>query len=202
MAEPPEHRSTRGTLLRGAVTAGAVALGGTTAWRRSRGDEAPLAAASDDMDAKILNLFLLLEDVQHAFYREAERRGRLDGDLLTFARTVGAEEREHVRFLRRRLGSHARRSPDTDFGDLLADAERFRDGAVELEEATIAAYIGQGANLRRQTLRAVAPLISVEARQAAWIRDLARANPAPRAADPARPPQDVVADLRRRGFLA
>jgi hypothetical protein len=48
----------------------------------------------------------------------------------------------------------------------------------------------------------VATLVSVEARQAAWLRDLAGVSPAPRAADPARPAQAVLADLRRRGWLA
>lgn len=202
MAGPAEQGTTRGELLRrGALAAGALG-GATAAWHAVAEDDAPLAAPSEDMDAKILNLFLLLEGVQEAFYREAVRAGTLDGDLLTFARAVGPEERDHVRFLERRLGARARRRPDTDLAELLSSPERFRDAAVELEEAAIAAYIGQGANLRRDTLRAVATLVSVEARQAAWIRDLARVNPAPRAADPAREPEDVVAQLRRTGFLA
>jgi hypothetical protein len=47
----------------------------------------------------------------------------------------------------------------------------------------------------------VATLVSVEARQAAWIRDIAHSSPAPRAADPARRADAILADLRERGFL-
>jgi hypothetical protein len=201
MAAPPEQGWTRSRLLRTAVAGGAVAAGGA-AWGARGGDEDSLAAPSEDIDAKILNLLLLLEYVQEAFYRQARASGRLDGDLLTFASTVGPQEAEHARFLARRLGSRARRRPDTRFGDHLASARSFRDAAVELEEAAIAAYVGQAANLTRPVLGQVATLVSVEARQAAWIRDIAETSPAPRAADPAREPDAVVADLRRRGFLA
>ena len=47
----------------------------------------------------------------------------------------------------------------------------------------------------------VAALVSVEARQAAWIRDIAGRNAAPNAADPARKPAQVLGDLRERGWL-
>jgi hypothetical protein len=46
-----------------------------------------------------------------------------------------------------------------------------------------------------------ARIVAVEARHAAWIRDLAGTDPAPRAADPGRSADDVLADLRRKGFL-
>ena len=45
------------------------------------------------------------------------------------------------------------------------------------------------------------PIVSVEARQAAWIRDLAGVDPAPRAADPPRDAQDVLDGLRAEGLL-
>jgi hypothetical protein len=74
--------------------------------------------------------------------------------------------------------------------------------AIELEEMAVAGYVGQGANLTADVVRPVATLVSVEARQAAWVRDLGRVSPAPRAADTARKADRVVADLRERGFLA
>jgi hypothetical protein len=49
---------------------------------------------------------------------------------------------------------------------------------------------------------AISPLVSVEARQVAWVRDIAGVLPAPQAADPARKPDDVLADLRKRGLIA
>ena len=188
---------TRGRLLRAAVAGGAVAAGGLA----MASDGAPLAAQADGADGDILNLFLTLERVQAGFYRAAVQTDRLDGSLLTFATTVGAQEREHVAFLERRLGDRAQRPPRSDFGHLLATPEDFRDAAIELEEAAIAAYIGQAANLGRATLASAATLVSVEARQVAWVRDLAKISPAPRAADPARPAEEILADLRERGFM-
>jgi hypothetical protein len=47
----------------------------------------------------------------------------------------------------------------------------------------------------------IAPLVSVEARQVAWIRDIAGENPAPRAADPPRTASDVLAQLRSKGYI-
>lgn len=188
--------TTRAGLLRAAFVGGAAAV---IAFRR---DGDPLAAPSKRTDADILNLFLLLEYVQESFYRAAIETGRLDGGLLAYATTVADQERRHVEFLQDRLDGRAQARPQSRFGDLLEDADRFRDAAIELEEAAIAAYIGQAANLTRPTLGAVATLVSVEARQAAWIRDLGRTSPAPRAADPARKPDAILADLRKRGFIA
>jgi hypothetical protein len=192
---------TRARLLRAAIGGGAMVAGGAAMGIRNDGGT-PLAAQSEDSDAEILNFFLLLEYVQEGFYREAVSSGRLSGDLLTFARTVGAQESEHVAFLAERLGGRAEARPDLSFGDALSTPERFRDTAIELEEAALAGYVGQGANLTRDVVRPVAALVSVEARQAAWVRDLAGVSPAPRAADPARKADGVVGDLRERGFVA
>jgi hypothetical protein len=192
---------TRARLLRAAVGGAAIVAGGAVIGARSDGDSV-LAAPSADADAKILNFFVLLEYVQEGFYREAVKSGRLTGDLLEFASTVGPQETQHVALLTERLGSRARPRPTSDFGDALSTPERFREAAVQLEETAIAGYIGQAANLTRGTLGSVATLVSVEARQAAWIRDLAGLPPAPRAADPARSAEDVVADLRKQGLIA
>jgi Ferritin-like domain len=190
-------RWTRGALLRAAVAGGAVAAGGAA----MAGDSTPLAAQAEGAEADILNLFLTLERIQAGFYRAAVQTDRLDGALLKYATTVGAQEREHVAFLERHLEGHADGPPQSDFDHLLSTPESFRDAAIELEEAAIAAYIGQAANLGRSTLASVATLVSVEARQVAWVRDLAKTSPAPHAADPARPADEIIADLRRRGFV-
>jgi hypothetical protein len=191
---------TRAGLFRLAAGGGAVVAGGAAIGAQS-GDGTSLAAPSRDTDTRILNFFLLLEYLQEAFYREALGRARLTGDLREFASTVGRQESEHVAFLTKRLGDRARARPRPNFGDALSTPERFRAAAIDLEEMTIAAYIGQGANLTRGAVGAVGTLLSVEARQVAWVLDLAGESPAPRAADPARQPDDVLADLRRRRFI-
>ena len=192
---------TRGRLLRTLIGGGAIVAGGVAIGTRTDSGTS-LAAQSDDADAKILNFFLLLEYVQEGFYREAVETGRLTGDLLEYATTVGEQESEHVAFLTERLGSRARARPTLSFQDALATSERFRDTAIDLEEAALAGYIGQGANLTRDTITSVATLVSVEARQAAWVRDLAGVSPAPRAADPPRAADRVVEGLRKRGYVS
>ena len=192
---------TRAGLFRLAAAGGAAVAGGAAIAAGKR-DGTSLAAPSADTDAKILNFFLLLEYLQEAFYREALRSSRLTGSLSEFARTVGGQEREHVAFLTKRLGGRARARPRTSFGNLVSTPERFRAAAIDLEETTIGAYIGQSANLTRGAVGAVGTLLSVEARQVAWVLDLAGEDPAPRAADPARKPDDVLAHLRERRFIS
>lgn len=192
---------TRAGLFRLAAAGGAAVAGGAAIGARKT-DGTSLAAPSADTDVKILNFFLLLEYLQEAFYREALRSSRLAGDLTEFARTVGRQESEHVAFLTKRLGGRARARPRSNFGDVLSTPERFRAAAIDLEETTIAAYIGQSANLTRGAVGAVGTLLSVEARQVAWVLDLAGKDPAPRAADPARKPADVLAHLRERRFIS
>ena len=191
----------RARLIRAAIGGGAAIAGGAAMGARTTAGTS-VAAPPRPADAEVLNFFLLLEHVQEAFYRQAVESGRLRGDLLTFARTVGEQETQHVAFLADLLGSRAEPRPSPSFDDALATPERFRDTAVELEEAAVAGYVGQGANLSRDVVRPVATLVSVEARQAAWIRDLAGVSPAPRAADPAREPGRIVATLRDRGFVS
>ena len=198
--EPSRRAWTRAGVLRAALGGSAVVAGGAASatWV---GGGPPAAAPSESTDVRILNLFLLLEQVQENFYREAVRSGKLDEARQTFARTAGAQESEHVALLTDRLGRRARQRPKSDFGDTTSDPERFQDAAIKLEEATIAAYIAQGANLTRVELTAVGPVVSVEARQVAWVRDLAGVSPAPRAADPPRDSAEILKELREEGFI-
>jgi Ferritin-like domain len=193
-----EARWTRGRLLR-AAAGGAAALAGGAAIGAHRDDGD--ARASDSADRAILGVFLLLEQVQAAFYKEAVEAAHLTGELLRYATTTAEQETAHVAFLTDRLGKGARPGPATDFKEAVSSPDRFRDTAIELEEAAIATYIGQGANLSSGLLRDIATLTSVEARQVAWVRDLAGVSPAPRAADPARKAADVTAELRQKGYL-
>jgi hypothetical protein len=156
---------------------------------------------SSSQDVPILNFLLVLEELQAAFYDAAAAQATLPDDLRRFARTVAPQEHEHVALLRRRLGPRAQDRPALDVRGATSDAARFSANAIDLEEATAAAYIGQGANLTRDAMRDAARIVAVDARHAAWIRDLAGADPAPRAADPGRTAGDVLAELRGKGLL-
>jgi ferritin-like protein len=199
-AGPDGARRTRAEALRAAVGGGAALAAAALAggWTRPA---ATIGRPTPAQDARILNFLLVVEETQAGFYAAALRSGALRGDLLEYARVVAPQEREHVALLRRRLGRRAAAPPRLDFGDAITDAARFRTAAIDLEEQAAAAYIGQGASLSAGPMQEAARIVAVEARHAAWIRDLAGADPAPRAADPASPASDVLSHLREKGFL-
>jgi rubrerythrin len=189
----------RDVLIRGVGAAAAVAAGGTIAGELAGAAD---SASLESRDVRILNFALALERVQAGFYDEALRRANLSGALARFVRTVGAQEHEHARFLERELGNDAAKPAPIDFGGTTRDAEAVRSAAQQLEDAGTAAYIGQAANLSPAVVARVAPILSVEGRHAAWIRNLNAVLPAPRAADPGRPAPEIAALLRQLGISA
>jgi hypothetical protein len=197
----PDATFTRSGLLRTALAGGAVLAGGA-AIGATRDDGVPLAATSPANDRRVLGLFLLIEQAQEAYYRGAIDQGKLSGEPLALAKAVVTQEAAHVAFLRQRIGAGAHAFTRPDPGPDVSSAAAFLDGAVAMEELAIAAYVGQAAALSRPLIPRIAEMTSVEARQAAWLRDLAGVSPAPRAADPARAPQAVTAELRRRRLIA
>jgi hypothetical protein len=201
-ADAPEHGSaahTRGELLERAVVAGgAVAAGGVLVVGLPR---LAVSAPSRKQDVEVLNFAFLIESLQAAFYAEALRDGKLTGEWRQFAQVVGRQERAHLAYLKRTLGGDARSIPRFKFGDSTKSLKKFSAAAVALEDMGLAAYNGQATNLTSRPLRATAKITSVEARHAAWSRDLAGENPAPRATDLPASEAKVTAGLRRQGLL-
>lgn len=191
-----EATSRAGFLRCAGLLAGSALAGGALA------AAVPAAArsASIGRDVQILNYVLRLESLKAAFYSEAASRGGLTGELHQLAEVLARQERVHVSFLRNRLGGVAEPERMYDFGDAVTDEPRFSQTAYKLEEAAVAAYIGEGPNLSSSLMVPFAQMCSVEARHAAWIGDLLQKNPAPRPADRARAPADVLALLRATGF--
>jgi hypothetical protein len=186
------------TLTRRAVLgAGVLAAGGTVLVALPE----LAGGAPTTRDIRVLNFVLLLEEIESAFYAEARARGRMRGELAQFAEIVGGHEREHVAFLRQALGSKARARPTLDFGGATATEKRFVAAAIALEDNSVAAYNGQAANLSPAVLGAAATIVSVEARHAAWVRDIAGRKPAVDATDPPRTQAQALAVIERLGFL-
>lgn len=177
----------------GAIVAGGVLVGGLPG--------VATAARSAEQDVRILNLVLLLEELEAAFYADALDRGALRGELAEFARVVGAHERAHVRYLRKALADRAEARPRFDFGDTTSDPDRFAVTAAMLEDTGIAAYNGQAVNLTKPVLKAAATIVSVEARHAAWIRDIVGRPAAPDATDDPATEAQVRAGVGRTGFV-
>jgi rubrerythrin len=183
----------RALVAGGAVTAGGAVLGALPRLASS--------APSPAQDVRILNLVLLLEYVESAFYAEALDRGALRGELREYVRVVGAHEQQHLSALKGALGNKARKEPRLRFGNATTDPNAFVAAAIKLEDTSVSAYNGQAGNLTKPTLAVAAKIVSVEARHAAWIRAIAGKPPAADATDPSLTQAQVQAALQKTGFL-
>jgi Ferritin-like domain len=192
-----ENKSSRRRFLRTALAGGTVLSGAAFIGSRPAQSQSPSPA----QDQTILNFALLLEYLQAAFYREALSRDLLRGEVREFAQTVGANEDEHVAFLRSALGGQARTKPTFDFDDVLRSSDSFVRSAMILEDTGVGAYNGQAANLTKEALLPALRLVSVEGRHAAWIRDIAGEAPAPFAADSGLSAATATSTLRKAGLL-
>jgi rubrerythrin len=158
------------------------------------------AAQVSQPDLRALNLILMVEFTENAFYAEALDRNRLGGELRDYARSVAAQEKEHLDFVRSALGGRAEEEPDFDFGDKTGDPDAFAAAAGDLEDLAVAAYNGQGTNVSPKTLAAAATIVSVEARHAAWIRSIVGEPPAPDATDTPQSADEVLDGLQQAGL--
>ena len=167
--------SRRGLLGAAVAGAGALFLGGS---------EARAAAGLSANDVGILNYALVLEYLQASFYTEAERSGALSGKTAQAAQVVGATERAHVKAFQKLLGAKAVKRPLFDFQGVTEAQQAFLKTAVAFEDLAVAAYKGQAPKLQSSAVLAAAVGIhSVEARHAAWVRQLFGITPAVNAFD-------------------
>lgn len=197
--EAPPGRMTRAQVLRAALAGGGVVMAGGVAIALPGPAR---SAPSVRQDAEILSFVLLLERLQGALYAEALAKGALTGELREFATTVGGHEREHAAFVEKALGSGVQPPPRRfEFGDATTDPQRFAATAQEIEDLGVAAYQAQAPNLTPTALAAAARIVSVEARHAAWIRDLRGERPAPSASEPRVAAGKVTETLNRAGFV-
>lgn len=189
------RRALEATLLAGGATAvGGLVLGGLPDLATSR--------PSAKQDGEILNFVLLLERIQAAFYREALARAGLTGDLKDFVTRVGAQEAAHVDHVEQVLGASARPARKLDFGDDTKTPASVSENALKLEDLGVAAYNAQAPNLTKDALADASRIVSVEARHAAWIRDVRGVNPAPEASEPTVAPARVAEILKGSGYVS
>ncbi len=191
------HPASRRRFLATALVGGGTFAAGGVVFGGLPGVAAP--APSPKQDLRILNFLLRLEYAQAAFYEQAADAS-LRGELRELAVAAATHERAHVRFCQRWLGKAAIRKPKFDFRDEVASRERFLGTALALEENTLAAYIGQSANLSQKLRTPAARVVAIEARHAAWIKAILEQLPAPRAYDPGKSGKQVFRALARRGI--
>jgi hypothetical protein len=169
------------TLSRRGLFGLTLAGAGTIMLARAQGAGAAGLSASD---VDILNYALVLEYLQASFYTEAERGGALSGKTAEAARVVGATERAHVTAFRKLLRAQAVKRPAFDFQGTTEQQQPFLKTAVAFEDLAVAAYKGQAPKLQSDAVLAAAVGIhSVEARHAAWMRQLFGITPAVHAFD-------------------
>jgi hypothetical protein len=187
------------------ATGGAVAAGGLAVGALSIA-MAGAAGGLSKNDVKILNYALTLEYLEAAFYAKALEQNRLTGKAKTFASVVGAHEAAHVRALQQTLGSAAVKSPNFDFMDTTAANDSFLRTAMVLEDTGVSAYQGQGPKIQSaDVLAAAGAILAVEARHAAWVRDLLGTggdpSPAPDAFSKPMSMSAVLSAVRGTGFI-
>jgi len=161
------------------ITLGAV---GAIVFGKTSVAEAGAGLPASDVD--ILNYALVLEYLQASFYTEAERSGALSGATAQAVKVVGATERAHVKAFRELLGPRAVARPTFDFQGVTEQQRPFLRTAVAFEDLAVEAYKGQAPKVRSNAVLAAAVGIhSVEARHAAWMRELFGITPAVNAFD-------------------
>jgi hypothetical protein len=197
-----DEKRTRSGLLRGA---GALAGVGAFAALMPRSASAR-SGGSKANDVKILNYALTLEYLEAAFYAEALRVGGYSGAVGRFASVVASHEATHVATLKGVLGSKAVKSPSFDFKGTTRKWSTFLRTAKVLEDTGVAAYQGQAPLIHQNAVLGPAgAILAVEARHAAWVRDLLYAGksvkPAPEAFSTPMSMSQVLSAVKKTGFI-
>ena len=192
---------TRRRLLATAASAGsAAALGGAGIGFLS-GAAAARTPPSPEQDERVLTFLLHLQRIEHAFYDQVADAGHLRGELAEYLDVTRRNEADHVQALVRTLGV-ADAAPPMRFAVDAAfrDEAAFAAKAIALEDAVVAALNGQVTNLTPGRLVQACAIASVEARHAAWIRDIAGSPPVASAADVPLDADAVTDALRGKGL--
>jgi hypothetical protein len=194
-AEAQRH-SRRGFLKTSGIAVGGAAVAGGLI------PTAGAMAATPKGDVAIANFALTLEYLESAFYASAMKHAGLTGEHKRFARLVHQHEAAHVAALKKMLGSAAVKRPTFDFGSAVQSQSAFTSTAITLEDTGVQAYQGQAPFIKSQAVfKAALSIHPVEARHAAWIRNLAGQSPAPAAFNPALTKSQVLAAVTGTGFI-
>jgi hypothetical protein len=168
------------------------------------------AAAIPASDIAILNFALTLEYLEAAFYAEAVANGKLtDQETARFASVVANHENSHVLFLQKTLGAKAVAKPQFDFKGTTSDQGMFQATADVLENTGVHAYLGQVPNIKtKAVLVGAGRILPVEARHAAWIRDIrfhggtdSESTPAPGAFEDGFSKTAILAAVKATGYI-
>ena len=157
-------------------------------------------------DIGILNYALTLEYLEAAFYNGATAaKLPLSAQGAVFLETVTKDENEHVKFLKKALGSKAAKEPKFDFKGANTNAEMFMATAEVLENTGVHAYSGQALNIKNPAyVKAALSILTIEARHASVIGLLngSKGSLTPNGAfDTPLPASKVLAAVKGTGFI-
>jgi Ferritin-like domain len=129
LTRAPDRDTSFAVTRGGALRTAALAAGGALATVTAIGAADRLSAApSPEQDVRVLNLLLLVERVEVAFYEAALERSGLSGELEEYARAVVAHEREPLAYLEDALGDKPDPEPEYDLEVVTADPDAFARG--------------------------------------------------------------------------
>jgi hypothetical protein len=179
-----------------------AALGGTAMLAALA---SPGEAAAEVTDTSILQFGLRFERLQATFYTQADEMGtigKMTERKRLWAHTLGAHERAHVKIIKSVLGSKAGPRPYFDFGKANETDEAFTRTAVAMEDLTVALLTGVTPQVKDRGLTAALfGLLTVEARHAAWARNIVGTTPVPSAFDKPRTLHSVQGAVARTRFV-
>jgi len=196
----------RASFLRKAAFGGAAAVGAGSLMGLLPSIAQGATPASD---VAILNFALTLEYLESAFYATANQNKVLKGELNRFSTVVAQHENTHVVFLKKALGAAAVAKPKFDFKDTVTNSAKFAATSQVLEDTGVHAYLGQVGNIKTKSiLVAAGRILPVEARHAAWIRDIrfsggttSPTTPAPSAFEDGFTKAKILAAVNATGFI-
>jgi hypothetical protein len=190
------HGETRAGFLRTAALGGGALLAALAA---------PATAAAALSDEQILQFGLRFERLQATFYTEADSIGtvaKMDPRKQRWAEVLGEHERAHVRIIKKILGRKAGPRPFFDFHGVTESEDSFTRTTVAMEDLTVALLAGVTPQVHdRRLTAALFGLLTVEARHAAWARNIVKTTPAAQSFDEPRSLDDVRGTVARTRFI-
>ncbi|HEY7195976.1 MAG TPA: ferritin-like domain-containing protein [Gaiellaceae bacterium] len=161
---------------------------------------------SPKRDTDILNFALTFEFMQSGFYEEADRVGTVDSmdeRKRVWAETLGEHELVHVEILKKVLGKKAVSKPVFNYHGVTEKEDSFTRTTVAMEDLTVALLTGQAPRMSTPELRsAFFSLLTVEARHAAWARNIVGVVPVAAAFDNPKTLDSVDGVVRSTHFLS
>jgi len=188
------HGMSRGAfVIRGALAAAAVyGLGTVGPFVRQA------FAQGGGGDLGILNFALTLEHLESTFYKEAQQKVKLSGDVKNLAKLIGDDEDQHVAALTKAIegaGGKPVKSPTFTFP--FSDEAGFLKLAQTFEDTGVSAYDGAAPMISsKDVLASAGSIVQVEARHASAIRLANGQPPAPDAFDKALAEAQVLAAVK------